>query len=150
MSIKDREYEHGLSMGYAGNIAWDRAEIISEAIKLDSEQFDSETCAARPGKYEGANDLALVVALDMVEPDETAGNVEYGEGHFQRYGQHFILITDNLGFCTAEILEYEKSTLDRMSEAEAFSIGLKDDEDIARNLIHDYFKSQGVEDLLED
>jgi hypothetical protein len=97
----------------------DRLELIEHAEKIDPEAMASEASAARPGRYEGADDLALVVALDILTgvggEDESAGNVEFADGHAARFGR-FILWTDNYGFKTAESFESVAAAESRVAE----------------------------------
>jgi hypothetical protein len=87
----------------------ERASILATARELDSATLDAEACAAGPGRYEGASDLALVVALDILAghgcADDQAGSTEYGL-HLARFGR-YVLSTDDRGFVYVEAYDDE-------------------------------------------
>lgn len=83
----------------------ERATVIALARRLDSASLDAEACAAGPGRYEGADDLALVVALDIIgmhgAADDSAGSVDETGRHLSRFGR-FVLEHDSHGFVSVE------------------------------------------------
>lgn len=94
----------------------DRDEIIATARDLDAATMDAETCTAGPGRYEGASDLELLVACDVIAmhgfADATAGSVEYG-----RYGARigrYVVWTDDRGFVSLETFETASGAQDAL------------------------------------
>jgi hypothetical protein len=89
----------------------ERASILATARELDSATLDAEACAAGPGRYEGASDLALVVALDILSghgcADDQAGSTEYGL-HLARFGR-YVLAGDGQGFVYVETYDDESA-----------------------------------------
>lgn len=96
----------------------DRAEIIESARNLDAATFDSESCAVGPGRYQGTDDLSLVVALDIISghgfADQTAGDTET-TGHYARVGR-FVLTTDSAGFVDSLTFESDGDAADYLDE----------------------------------
>lgn len=89
----------------------ERDQIIADAERLDARSFAADANAARPGKYKGADDLALVVALDIITghgaADETAGETD-ALGFAARVGR-FVAVTDSAGFVTAYTYDTESA-----------------------------------------
>jgi hypothetical protein len=96
-----------------------REELIEQARALDQATFDAEACAAGPGRYEGAADLALTVAVDIIAlhgfADDQGGTTEFGGRHGARVGR-YVLWTDAQGF----------RTLEEFDSGEAASVALED------------------------
>jgi hypothetical protein len=82
----------------------EREQIIEIARNLDSETFDLESYRARPGKYQSALDLPLIVALDIINghgvADETTGQA--GTRGYAWRVRHFVGIEDSQGFLDSE------------------------------------------------
>lgn len=100
----------------------EREQIIARARELDAATLDAEACAAGPGKFEGANDLELTVAVYIIAghgfQDEQAGSVEYGLNG-QRVGS-YVLWEDDRGFVTLCSYKTERAAEQALAvEAEA-------------------------------
>jgi hypothetical protein len=87
----------------------DRNALVAAAEAVDLATMEADACAAGPGRYEGASDLSLVVALDILASqggaDEEAGEADV-LGHAARFGR-FILHTDSQGFREARVFTDE-------------------------------------------
>lgn len=93
----------------------EREQVIDKAREIDPMTFDIDTrLATHPGKYEGATDLALAVALDIIDehgmPDEISGDAATC-GYASRVNR-FVGIVDPQGFVYSE----EYSTLEEATE----------------------------------
>jgi len=101
--------------------------VIETGRNLEPETFDAEACAARAGKYQGADDLALVVALDIINghgfADESAGEVAMS-GYAWRVGR-FVGIESTQGFIGAEEYPTEGHAADRLRD---FDVACEEEE----------------------
>ena len=93
----------------------EREQVIDTARKLDPMTFDIDTrLATHPGKYEGASDLPLAVALNIIDdhgiPDEIRGDAAV-RGYAWRVNR-FVGVVDLQGFVHSE----EYPTLERAIE----------------------------------
>jgi hypothetical protein len=89
----------------------ERASIIALARRLSNPgEFDAETSYNGPGRFEGADDRALVVSLDILSShgyaDDQAGSTEYGL-YLERFGRH-VLAHDDRGFVVAYRMDTEE------------------------------------------
>lgn len=107
--------------GLTGILAARRAErehVIDTARDLDPEAFDADTREARPGKYQGASNLRLVVALDIINgqgfADASTGNAALS-GYAWRVNR-FVGIEDAQGFVTAEEWPIPRLAEERLRE----------------------------------
>jgi hypothetical protein len=105
----------------------EREAIIEIARRLDPAGFDTDAHVARPGKYEGAIDLQLVVALDIINghgfADENAGEVALS-GYAWRVGR-FVGIESGQGFIGAEEYPTEGRAADRLHD---FDVACEEEE----------------------
>ncbi|MGH2854173.1 MAG: hypothetical protein ACRDLF_08280 [Solirubrobacteraceae bacterium] len=93
----------------------EREQVIDTARTLDPMTFDIDTrLATHPGKYEGASDLPLAVALNIIDehglPDEIRGDAAT-RGYAWRV-KRFVGVVDLQGFVHSE----EYPTLERAIE----------------------------------
>jgi hypothetical protein len=114
--------------GLAGVLVARRAErehVIKTARDLDPEGFDADTRQAHPGKFEGASDLQLVVALDVLNgyglADENTGNTAF-KGYAWRVNR-FVGIEDSQGFVTAEEWPIPRLAKDRLRDFDTLDVG---------------------------
>lgn len=116
--------------GCAGIAEMRRAErerVIETARNLDPESFDIETRAARPGKYEGASDLQLVVALDTINGHGFADDCT-GEAAVSGYAwrvNRFVGIENSQGFVSAEEHPTARHAAERLRD---FDVPTEDEE----------------------
>jgi hypothetical protein len=110
--------------GFAGVLAARRAErehVITTARDLDRVGFNADTHEARPGKYQGAGDLQLVVALDIINghgfADENTGDAA-ASGYAWRVNR-FVGIEDSQGFVTAEEWPTPRHAEERLRDFDA-------------------------------
>lgn len=114
--------------GFAGILAARRAErehVIKTARDLDPEGFDANTREARPGKYEGASDLQLVVALDIINGHGFAAE-NTGDAAISGYAwrvNRFVGIEDSQGFVTAEEWPTPRHARERLRDLDALDVG---------------------------
>ncbi len=105
----------------------EREAVIEIARGLDPASFDTDAHVARPGKYEGASDLQLVVALDIINghgfADESAGEVAM-RGYAWRVGR-FVGIESTQGFIGAEEYPTEGHAADRLRD---FDVACEEEE----------------------
>jgi hypothetical protein len=99
--------------------AWAEHEhVIETGRNLEPETFDGQACAARAGKYQGADDLALVVALDIINghgfADENTGDVAMN-GYAWRVDR-FIGIENSQGFVIAEEYPTAVQAIERLHD----------------------------------
>ncbi len=84
----------------------ERASIIADALHNSPNRADleAEMSYNGPGKFEGANDRALVVALYELSlsggADDSAGSVDETGRHLARFGA-YVLETSSQGFVSA-------------------------------------------------
>jgi hypothetical protein len=108
----------------------EREHVIKTARDLDLEGFDADTCAARPGKYAGAGDLQLVVALDIINghgfADENLGDAAVS-GYAWRVDR-FVGIEDSQGFVRAEEWPSARQAEERLRDFDAPDHGDSADE----------------------
>jgi hypothetical protein len=101
--------------------------VIETARSLDPQTFDIDTRLAQPGKYEGASDLQLVVALDIINghgfADERTGEAAVS-GYAWRVNR-FVGIEDSQGFISAEEHPTARHAAARLRE---FDVPVDDEE----------------------
>ena len=118
--------ERGIA-GIAETRRAERERVIATARNLDPESFDTDTREARPGKYEGASDLLLVVALDVINghgfADESTGDVAMS-GYAWRVNR-FVGIEDSQGFIRAEDWPTARQAAGRLRD---FDVPTEDEE----------------------
>jgi hypothetical protein len=99
----------------------EREHVIKTARDLDPEGFNADTHEARPGKYQGAGDLQLVVALDIINghgfADENTGDAA-ASGYAWRVNR-FVGIEDSQGFVTAEEWPTPRHAEERLRDFDA-------------------------------
>lgn len=105
----------------------EREHVIQTARSLDPESFDTNTREARPGKYEGASDLRLAVALDILNgqglANESSGDVAIS-GYAWRVNR-FVGIEDSQGFVRAEDWPTARQAAGRLRD---FDVPTEDEE----------------------
>jgi len=105
----------------------EREAVIETARTLDGEAFDTHAHVASPGKYECAQDLPLVVALDIINDHglagESAGEVAM-TSYAWRFGR-FVAIEDAQGFVDVEVHPTEGHAADRLRD---FTVSSEDEE----------------------
>ncbi len=109
--------------------AWaEREDVIETGRNLEPETFDTETRVARPGKYQGAGDLPLVVALDIINShgfaDDNTGETAMGGSYAWRVNR-FVGIEDSQGFVSIEEYPTEREATARLRD---FDVPAEDDE----------------------
>ncbi len=96
----------------------EREHVIETARKLDPQTFDIDTRLGQPGKYEGASDLQLVVALDIINghgfADESAGEATMS-GYAWRVNR-FVGIEDSQGFIRSEEWPTARQATERLRD----------------------------------
>lgn len=97
-----------------------REHVIEVACTLDRATFEAESCAAGPGRYEGAWDLSLLVAVDIMAmhgaADEQGGSTETGR-HGARV-HRWVVWTDGEGFRTLEEFATVEAAREAIADAE--------------------------------
>jgi hypothetical protein len=127
----DAQTTEGMPDGYSERPLFQsetgREQVIETGRNLEPETFDAEACAARPGKYQGADDLALVVALDIINghggADENTGDAAI-TGYAWRVDR-FIGIENSQGFVTAEEYPTTAQAVERLRD---FDVPAEDEE----------------------
>jgi hypothetical protein len=112
----------------AGTGRAERGKVIETARRLDPDTFDIDTrLATHPGKYEGASDLQLAVALDIINghgfADESTGDTAIN-GYAWRVS-YFVGIEDSQGFVSAEEHSTIRHAVDRLR---TFDVSAENDE----------------------
>jgi hypothetical protein len=111
----------------AGARRAERERVIETARKLDPHTFDIDTRLGQPGKYEGASDLQLVVALDIINghgfADESAGEATTS-GYAWRVNR-FVGIEDSQGFIRSEEWPTARQATERLRD---FDVPAEDEE----------------------
>jgi hypothetical protein len=107
----------------------ERAAIIALARSLsDPTDFDAETSYNGPGRYQGADDRALVVSLDVLSmhgcADETAGSTDETGRYLARFGR-YVFQHDSQGFVTCWRCETEQ---DAQAELDAEDAKYEDED----------------------
>jgi hypothetical protein len=96
----------------------EREHVVKTARNLDPQTFDIDTRLGQPGKYEGASDLQLVVALDIINghgfADESTGETAIS-GYAWRINR-FVGVEDSQGFIRAEEWPTAREATERLRD----------------------------------